>query len=221
MTDMKRFLLAILITVCFSMFLLSATDDTSRIFDASVMHLRSEVPRASGVEIPEGATLVGNLLVEYSYGDSEWTYVTEALVDIPELGTKADRVYLQASYYGNEPSDYDCTVDFSTGGWNRAEGQRSLQRIANGEVLFDNESSDLPIAFENLSVAVMDLDRSSTKTEIDVWAGEDDSSFSVHVPVQEPINGRLVAQIQAAWPQKDLPSGKYEADIQISVSANL
>ena len=53
-----------------------------------------------------------------------------------------------------------------------------------------------------------------------VIPGETDSSFSIIVPVQNPINGKLVASLQAAWPQRELPSGDYTADIQIAVTAN-
>ena len=155
------------------------------------MHLSSTVPRSSGVEVPEGAILVGNLTIQYSYGGSEWEYVTEALV-------------------------------FTTGGWNRQDGYSLNQQSRTGElVTFDNENADLPISFENLNVSVVNLERGADFAGIDVMPGNTDSSFSLRVPVQKPINGEIVAQLEATWPARELPSGSYEADIQIAVSVNM
>ena len=44
------------------------------------LHLASNVARGAGVDIPEGADLIGNLLIEYSYDINDWNYVTEASV---------------------------------------------------------------------------------------------------------------------------------------------
>ena len=194
----------IILIVMLAMFSASAFETRT-----GTMHLSSTVPRSSGVEVPEGAILVGNLIIQYSYGGSEWEYVTEALVDVPDLGVEADEIWLQVSYYGNEPSDYNCSVDFTTGGWNRQDGY------------FDNENADLPISFENLNVSVVNLERGADFAGIDVMPGNTDSSFSLRVPVQKPINGEIVAQLEATWPARELPSGSYEADIQIAVSANM
>ena len=149
----RRSLLIILI-VMLAMFSASAFETRT-----GTMHLSSTVPRSSGVEVPEGAILVGNLIIQYSYGGSEWEYVTEALVDVPDLGVGADEIWLQVSYYGNEPSDYNCSVDFTTGGWNRQDGYSLNQQSRAGElVTFDNENADLPISFENLNVSVVKSD---------------------------------------------------------------
>ena len=186
----KRGLLIILI-VMLAMFSTSAFETRT-----GTMHLSSTVPRSSGVEVPEGAILVGNLTIQYSYGGSEWEYVTEALVN--------------------------CSVDFYTGGWNRQDGYSLNQQSRTGElVTFDNENADLPISFENLNVSVVNLERGADFAGIDVMPGNTDSSFSLRVPVQKPINGEIVAQLEATWPARELPSGSYEADIQIAVSANM
>lgn len=186
------------------------------------LHLASNVARGAGVDIPEGADLIGNLLIEYSYDINDWNYVTEASVEIPNLGEQQDRVYLRASYYGNEPDNYDCSVSFYTSGWNR-EGtiaRMAQSRVISGTNLFDNENSALPISFENLSVSYSGAATRAAGSEggITVVPGEDNSSFTIMVPVQSPINGQLVAELEAAWPARELPSGNYEADIQIAVS---
>lgn len=186
------------------------------------LHLASNVARGAGVDIPEGADLIGNLLIEYSYDINDWNYVTEASVEIPNLGEQQDRVYLRASYYGNEPDDYDCSVSFYTSGWNRegTTARMAQSRVISGTNLFDNENSALPISFENLSVSYSEAATRAAGSEggITVVPGEDNSSFTIMVPVQSPINGQLVAELEAAWPARELPSGNYEADIQIAVS---
>lgn len=188
------------------------------------LHLASNVARGAGVDIPEGADLIGNLLIEYSYGINDWNYVTEASVEIPNLGEQQDRVYLRASYYGNEPDNYDCSVSFYTSGWNRegTTARMAQSRVISGTNLFDNENSALPISFENLSVSYSEAATRAAGSEggITVVPGEDNSSFTIMVPVQSPINGQLVAELEAAWPSRELPSGNYEADIQIAVSTN-
>lgn len=188
------------------------------------LHLASNVARGAGVDIPEGADLIGNLLIEYSYDINDWNYVTEASVEIPNLGEQQDRVYLRASYYGNEPDDYDCSVSFYTSGWNRegTTARMAQSRVISGTNLFDNENSALPISFENLSVSYSEAATRAAGSEggITVVPGEDNSSFTIMVPVQSPINGQLVAELEAAWPSRELPSGNYEADIQIAVSTN-
>ena len=65
------------------------------------LHMSSNVPKNAGVNVPAGATLVGNLLIEYSYDGNEWEYVSDADVEIDNLGQVSDSIYLQASYYGN------------------------------------------------------------------------------------------------------------------------
>lgn len=186
------------------------------------LHLASNVARGAGVDIPEGADLIGNLLIEYSYDINDWNYVTEASVEIPNLGEQQDRVYLRASYYGNEPDNYDCSVSFYTSGWNRegTTARMAQSRVISGTNLFDNENSALPISFENLSVSYSGAATRAAGSEggITVVPGEDNSSFTIMVPVQSPINGQLVAELEAAWPARELPSGNYEADIQIAVS---
>lgn len=188
------------------------------------LHLASNVARGAGVDIPEGADLIGNLLIEYSYDINDWNYVTEASVEIPNLGEQQDRVYLRASYYGNEPDNYDCSVSFYTSGWNRegTTARMAQSRVISGTNLFDNENSALPISFENLSVSYSEAATRTAGSEggITVVPGEDNSSFTIMVPVQSPINGQLVAELEAAWPSRELPSGNYEADIQIAVSTN-
>lgn len=188
------------------------------------LHLASNVARGAGVDIPEGADLIGNLLIEYSYDINDWNYVTEASVEIPNLGEQQDRVYLRASYYGNEPDNYDCSVSFYTSGWNRegTTARMAQSRVISGTNLFDNENSALPISFENLSVSYSEAATRAAGSEggITVVPGEDNSSFTIMVPVQSPINGQLVAELEAAWPSRELPSGNYEADIQIAVSTN-
>ena len=188
------------------------------------LHLASNVARGAGVDIPEGADLIGNLLIEYSYDINDWNYVTEASVEIPNLGEQQDRVYLRASYYGNEPDDYDCSVSFYTSGWNRegTTARMAQSRVISGTNLFDNENSALPISFENLSVSYSEAATRAAGSEggITVGPGEDNSSVTIMVPVQSPINGQLVAELEAAWPSRELPSGNYEADIQIAVSTN-
>lgn len=188
------------------------------------LHLASNVARGAGVDIPEGADLIGNLLIEYSYDINDWNYVTEASVEIPNLGEQQDRVYLRASYYGNEPDVYGCSVSFYTSGWNRegTTARMAQSRVISGTNLFDNENSALPISFENLSVSYSGAATRAAGSEggITVVPGEDNSSFTIMVPVQSPINGQLVAELEAAWPSRELPSGNYEADIQIAVSTN-
>ena len=95
-------------------------------------------------------------------------------------------------------------------------------RVISGTNLFDNENSALPISFENLSVSYSEAATRAAGSEggITVVPGEDNSSFTIMVPVQSPINGQLVAELEAAWPSRELPSGNYEADIQIAVSTN-
>ena len=187
------------------------------------LHMSSNVPKNAGVNVPAGATLVGNLLIEYSYDGNEWEYVSDADVEIDNLGQVSDAIYLQASYYGNEPVEYNCDVSFSTGGWNRRDGRSLLtqSRSIGDSLAIDNSNSALPISFQNL---VVSFDAAEARTGgaegITVIPGETDSSFSIIVPVQNPINGKLVASLQAAWPQRELPSGDYAADIQIAVTAN-
>lgn len=206
--------------------LCAADSDDSGI---GTLHMISNVSRSAGVDVPEGATLVGNLLIEYSYSGSEWDYITDSYVEIADLGTSADEIYLRASYYGNEPSDYDCNVSFSTSGWNRSGGRSVIAQLSSassraldgGAALTGNELSDLPISFSNLVVTFSDESRAATGgSDVQVYAGSGDNSFSIHVPVQDPISGYLVATLQASWGELTLPSGDYTADIQIEVSTN-
>ena len=218
----KKFLVLMLIFTVSALSLFAADENLDD--GLGELHLASNVARGAGVDIPEGADLIGNLLIEYSYDINDWNYVTEASVEIPNLGEQQDRVYLRASYYGNEPDTYDCSVSFYTSGWNR-EGtiaRMAQSRVISGTNLFDNENSALPISFENLSVSYSEAATRAAGSEggITVVPGEDNSSFTIMVPVQSPINGQLVAELEAAWPSRELPSGNYEADIQIAVSTN-
>ena len=119
------------------------------------LHMSSNVPKNAGVNVPAGATLVGNLLIEYSYDGNEWEYVSDADVEIDNLGQVSDSIYLQASYYGNEPVEYNCDVSFSTGGWNRRDGRSLLSqsRSIGDSLAIDNSNSALPISFQNLVVS--------------------------------------------------------------------
>ena len=220
----ETLLLALLICLLPAFSLYAASDDNTENDGLGELHLASNVARGAGVDIPEGADLIGNLLIEYSYDINDWNYVTEASVEIPNLGEQQDRVYLRASYYGNEPDDYDCSVSFYTSGWNRegTTARMAQSRVISGTNLFDNENSALPISFENLSVSYSEAATRAAGSEggITVVPGEDNSSFTIMVPVQSPINGQLVAELEAAWPSRELPSGNYEADIQIAVSTN-
>lgn len=218
----KKFLVLMLIFTVSALSLFAADENLDD--GLGELHLASNVARGAGVNIPEGADLIGNLLIEYSYDINDWNYVTEASVEIPNLGEQQDRVYLRASYYGNEPDDYDCSVSFYTSGWNRegTTARMAQSRVISGTNLFDNENSALPISFENLSVSYSEAATRAAGSEggITVVPGEDNSSFTIMVPVQSPINGQLVAELEAAWPSRELPSGNYEADIQIAVSTN-
>lgn len=207
---------------------LAAADGELSSSDSAKLHMESSVSRNAGVNIPENADLVGNLLIEYSQDGNEWRYVSSEQVRIEDLGSSADTIYLRASYYGNEPVDYDCNVAFSTSGWNRT-GSRIFDvqsRVAGGAVAaLDDENADLAIDFTNLRIDYPDTFESAGRargngTRITVSPGSLENSFSIHVPVQSPINGRLVATIEAGWGAADLPSGEYAADIQVAVSAN-
>lgn len=225
---MKRFcvvLISLMLLLLLPVFAVDSQSEDEELKGESIgtLHMSSNVPKDAGVDVPAGATLVGNLLIEYSYDGNEWEYVSDADVEIDNLGQVSDAIYLQASYYGNEPVEYNCDVSFSTGGWNRRDGRSLLSQSRSiGDSLdIDNSNSALPISFQNLVVSFDAAEARAGGAEgIIVIPGETDSSFSIIVPVQNPINGKLVASLQAAWPQRELPSGDYAADIQIAVTAN-
>ena len=228
---MRKYAIVFLIITVSFFFPLFAADEASLspVPAIGTLHMSSSVERNAGVVVPEGAELVGNILVEYSLNSSEWYYVNESAVTVDSLGAQSDSIYLRARYYGNEPSDYDCNVSFSTSGWNRSGGRSvmaqsssaSSRALDGGAALTGNELSDLPISFSNLVVTFSDESRAATGgSDVQVYAGSGDNSFSIHVPVQDPISGYLVATLQASWGELTLPSGDYTADIQIEVSTN-
>lgn len=193
--------------------------------DRATLNMLSNVPAGAGVDVPDDVELVGNLLIEYSTDASNWYPVTGATVNVEDLGLVAGSVYLQASYYGNEPTDYNCTVTFSTGGWNRS-GRSVMARTLSQ---LSNEDSDLPISFSHLNVSFNESGTSRTLADsgndsypvvIVNEAGGEGNSFDLYVPVQSPINGRLVATIQADWETAELASGVYEADVMVTVSSS-
>ena len=173
------------------------------IFAASVgcastaLGLTSSVPAGTGVVVPEGVTLVGNLAIQYQYGDgTPWEYVSTKDLAIGTIGLVEDSITLQVLYYGNESDTYSCSVAFSSAGWKR-DGDN------------DNKTSLLPINFRNLSVVNNEKFASSAN----------DAGFSLVVPVSSPINGATVATVVAYWGTADLPSGQYSASIEITVSS--
>jgi len=168
----------------------------------------SNIPRGSGVEIPAGVTLVGNLAIQYQYGmgDLNWDYVSANELRIENLGTEVGNLRLRALYYGNESSDYTCIVTFSTDGWERM--------LMPDEVKEDLTDADrLAINFTDLNTSVVE-DSGIVST-----ASADNNGFSLMVPVSAPINGEPVAEITAQWLQKDLPAGEYAAEIEIAVTS--
>ena len=156
--------------------------------------------------------------------------MTSEQVLIDDLGSADDMIHLRASYYGNEPQDYYCDVAFSTTGWYRTDRFVSVEETAaprDGSIVgLDDSNASLPISFRNLDVSFTGSDISLQETgrsgwiEVDVIPGEGDDSFSLRVPVQNPISGMLVASVQAQWPAGEIASGRYSADIQVAVSAN-
>lgn len=199
--------------------------DTVRITqDDASLHMVSSVVEGAGVVVPDGAELVGNLLIEYSSDGNVWIPVTSASVNIDNLGEEDGLINLRASYYGNYSNDYSCSVVFDSDGWVRSDG-RSVQSRAVGDsgASVSNSNTALPIEFRGLNIDVAGNSRSTDGDEdnvnIEVVKGANDNSFRLRVPVQKPINGKLVATLEAAWAQGELPSGEYEADITIEVTA--
>ena len=133
---------------------------------------------------------------------------------------------MRASYYGNEPEDYYCAVAFKSDGWTVADRSGRIDAYN-----LDSSSADavLPISFSELDIEYTEVTSASSSdafssgesaaSGISVLPGSGEDSFSIYVPVQKPINGTLVATLQASWPAGELPSGDYEADIQVEVSA--
>ena len=228
---MRKYAIVFLIITVSFFFPLFAADEASLspVPAIGTLHMSSSVERNAGVVVPEGAELVGNILVEYSLNSSEWYYVNESAVTVDSLGAQSYSIYLRARYYGNEPSEYNCTVAFSTTGWNRTSRSFISSRSADTERdYYDqiNANSDLPITFGNLDISYTGTEASvqnygagydSLRSNIMVESSSDDS-FRLVVPVQGPINGDLIATLEASWPQSILPSGDYSADIQIAVS---
>lgn len=192
---MKRsaLILTFLLIISVSVFAADASIGSS----TATLSMTSSVPAGTGVELPEGVTLVGNLAIQYQYGDgTPWEYVSNKELAIGTIGLVDDSVYLQVLYYGNEADTYSCSVAFSSTGWKRA-GSREV------------DGASLPINFRDLSVINNDRFQSTAN----------DQGFSLVVPVSTPINGASVATILAFWGTSDLPSGEYIASIEIAVSS--
>ena len=188
---MKR---SVLITL---LLILSTTVFAAKVGSATTaLGLTSSVPTGTGVVVPEGVTLVGNLAIQYQYGEgTPWEYVSTKELSIGTIGLVEDSVTLQVLYYGNEPDTYSCSVAFTSNGWKR-DGDKDSQSL-------------LPIHFRNLSVVNNEKFASTAN----------DSGFSLVVPVSSPINGASVATVVAYWGTADLPSGQYAASIEITVSS--
>lgn len=196
-----------------------AEDDAT---DLGTLYMAGSVATGTGVDIPEEATSIGNLVIEYSLDSSSWTYTSLADVVIDNLGQEPGTLFMRASYYGNEPEDYYCAVAFKSDGWTVVEGSGRIDAYN-----LDSSSADavLPISFSDLDIEYSEVTSASSSgtsaaSGISVLPGSGEDSFSIYVPVQKPINGTLVATLQASWPAGELPSGDYEADIQVEVSAN-
>lgn len=196
-----------------------AEDDAT---DLGTLYMAGSVATGTGVDIPEEATSIGNLVIEYSLDSSSWTYTSLADVVIDNLGQEPGTLFMRASYYGNEPEDYYCAVAFKSDGWTVVDGSGRIDAYN-----LDSSSADavLPISFSELDIEYTEVTTSSSSgtsaaSGISVLPGSGEDSFSIYVPVQKPINGTLVATLQASWPAGELPSGDYEADIQVEVSAN-
>lgn len=196
-----------------------AEDDAT---DLGTLYMAGSVATGTGVDIPDEATSIGNLVIEYSLDSSSWTYTSLADVVIDNLGQEPGTLFMRASYYGNEPEDYYCAVAFKSDGWTVVDGSGRIDAYN-----LDSSSADavLPISFSDLDIEYTEVTTSSSSgtsaaSGISVLPGSGEDSFSIYVPVQKPINGTLVATLQASWPAGELPSGDYEADIQVEVSAN-
>ena len=196
-----------------------AEDDATNL---GTLYMASSVATGTGVDIPEEATSIGNLVIEYSLDSGNWTYTSLVDVVIDNLGQEPGTLFMRASYYGNEPEDYYCAVAFKSDGWTVVDGSGRIDAYN-----LDSSGADavLPISFSNLDVEYTEVTSASSSgtsaaSGISVLPGSGEDSFSIYVPVQKPINGTLVATLQASWPAGELPSGDYEADIQVEVSAN-
>ena len=80
-----------------------AEDDAT---DLGTLYMAGSVATGTGVDIPEEATSIGNLVIEYSLDSSSWTYTSLADVVIDNLGQEPGTLFMRASYYGNEPENY-------------------------------------------------------------------------------------------------------------------
>ena len=96
-----------------------AEDDAT---DLGTLYMAGSVATGTGVDIPEEATSIGNLVIEYSLDSSSWTYTSLADVVIDNLGQEPGTLFMRASYYGNEPEDYYCAVAFKSDGWTVVDG---------------------------------------------------------------------------------------------------
>ena len=219
----RTLLLALII--CFAATLPAFAEEDAT--DLGTLYMAGSVATGTGVDIPEEATSIGNLVIEYSLDSSSWTYTSLADVVIDNLGQEPGTLFMRASYYGNEPEDYYCAVAFKSDGWTVVDGSGRIDAYN-----LDSSSADavLPISFSDLDIEYSEVtfasssdvfsSRESAASGISVLPGSGEDSFSIYVPVQKPINGTLVATLQASWPAGELPSGDYEADIQVEVSAN-
>ena len=143
---MKR---SILLTVLLILSMVVFAASTSIGSATASLELNSSVPAGTGVEIPDGVTLAGNLAIQYQYGDgTPWEYVSTKELSIGTIGLVDDSVSLQALYYGNESDTYSCSVAFTSGGWKR-DGEKEI------------EGATLPIYFRDLNV--INSDKFSSK----------------------------------------------------------
>lgn len=196
-----RKLALILLLILMAMTMVYAADTSNKVSDAASLKLNASISKGQGVTIPEGVTLVGNLAIQYRYGDEEtpWEYVSAENLEITDLGEREGRVQLRCLYFGNEPESYSCIVSFATEGWVRTmEDDKE-----------PTEADKLPIIFEDAESG------NSKKFDVDIK----NSGFTLNVPVSAPINGDVVATINASWADApDLPAGEYTADIIAAVT---
>ena len=187
------------------------------------LYMTSTVATGTAVSVPPEAAAVGNLVVQYSFDSSDWTYASLADIVIPRLGEEEGTLYLRALYYGNEPEDYYCSVAFKSDGWRTAGARLDAYGTSGTEAVLPISFSDLRIDYTEVSALSGSAAFNSGAQALEgisVLPGSSADSFTMFVPVQKPINGTLVATLQATWPEGYLPSGDYEADIQVEVSAN-
>ncbi len=199
---MKKFALFLVLILILAATVAFAEDTSNKVSDAAKLKLNASIAKGQGVNVPEGVTLVGNLAIQYRYGDEEtpWEYIAAENLEISDLGEKEGKVQLRCLYYGNEIEDYSCIVSFSTEGWVRTM----------------EDASQIPTDQDKLAITFADAQSSnSNKFDVDIK----NSGFTLNVPVSSPINGDIVATINASWEESpDLPAGEYSADIVAAVT---